>query len=52
MTNDVLIAAICIRNDYILISEDQDYAMLREVQLLQRLRWIRWRDLRQRLLEP
>ena len=51
MTNDVLIAAICVRLDLILVSEDQDYEMLRKVKHLNDLRWIQWSTLRQQLLE-
>lgn len=50
MTNDALIAAICVRTNSTLISADTDFATLRQTRALSELRLIPWELLEQKIL--
>lgn len=45
MSNDALIAAICIRNDYLLVTGDGDFGELRRTRRMAKLRLLRWEEL-------
>jgi len=51
MTNDALIASLCLRKNLLLISADGDFAELKNTRTLAALSYVPWDVLRQRILE-
>ena len=52
MTNDALIAALCARKDYFLVTADNDFRKLAKVRSLKGLRLLPWEELSPRLRLP